>query len=92
MDLTVNLDAATLNKRLSAAYQVGTTPRYADFDQKTANKTLMMNDGVVGPGGQSATPTSYPTPYATLPMGAMGEVSLFATIFSPYSFTIQTVS
>lgn len=65
MDDSVNLDAATLNKRLSAAYNVGTTPRYADFD-KTANKTLMLNDGQGN---------VYPTPYATLPMGSVAEVS-----------------
>lgn len=58
----VALDATTLNKRLSAAYNtVGTTPRYMDFDKTSNNgKTLIMNDqGNV-----------YPTPYSTLPMGA----------------------
>ncbi|OTF74481.1 hypothetical protein BLA29_010555, partial [Euroglyphus maynei] len=68
-----NLDATTLNKRLSAAYNVGTTPRYTDFE-KTANKTLLISiDG--------QTPTNaaaYPTPYATLPMGAANpEVSFW---------------
>ncbi|XP_075680880.1 cell adhesion molecule Dscam1-like isoform X4 [Dermatophagoides pteronyssinus] len=63
-----NLDAATLNKRLSAAYNVGTTPRYADFE-KTANKTLLMSiDGQ--PPTSAAAGGVYPTPYATLPMGA----------------------
>lgn len=56
----VNLDAATLNKRLSAAYNVGTTPRYADFE-KTANKTLLMS--IDGQPPTSAT-AGYPTPYA----------------------------
>lgn len=69
----VNLDAATLNKRLSAAYNVGTTPRYADFE-KTANKTLLMSiDGQ--PPTSAAAGGVYPTPYATLPMGA--EVSFW---------------
>ncbi|KAH9528840.1 hypothetical protein DERF_002756 [Dermatophagoides farinae] len=56
----LNLDAATLNKRLSAAYNVGTTPRYADFE-KTANKTLLMS--IDGQPPTSAT-AGYPTPYA----------------------------
>ncbi|KAJ6222590.1 hypothetical protein RDWZM_001135, partial [Blomia tropicalis] len=54
------LDAATLNKRLSAAYNVGTTPRYMDFEKTGAN--MMM--------GEQA--NIYPTPYATLPVGAVG--------------------
>ena len=59
----VALDATTLNKRLSAAYNgtVGTSPRYMDFEKK-----VMI--------GEQA--NIYPTPYATLPMGAVaGEVS-----------------
>lgn len=59
-DNPFNLDAATLNKRLSAAYNVGTTPRYADFE-KTANKTLLMS--IDGQPPTSAT-AGYPTPYA----------------------------
>ena len=73
------MDAATLNKRLSAAYNVGTTPRYMDFEKTGAN--MMM--------GEQA--NIYPTPYATLPVGAVGgEVS--GTLIDRSITPIQSIS
>ncbi|XP_054156620.1 cell adhesion molecule DSCAML1-like isoform X1 [Oppia nitens] len=52
------MDSATLHKQLAG--QMGTTPRYMDFD-KPSGKPLMMTEAG----------NAYPTPYATIPMGGL---------------------
>lgn len=63
----VALEANTLNKRLSEAYNVGTTPRYSEYEK---NKLAMANAAEAG---------MFPTPYSTLPVEAVPlEVGIIA--------------
>ncbi|KAJ6223718.1 hypothetical protein RDWZM_002263 [Blomia tropicalis] len=71
-----SLDATTLNKRLAAgAVACGTTPRYIDFEPNCSNNLNQPNGTMLMGEQTAAAGMPFPTPYATLPMGGVGEVS-----------------